>query len=33
METDPVLSVSQTLRSDQPIHGGDPQTFEMETLL
>ena len=32
METDPELSVSQTLRSDQPIHGGDRQTFEMETL-
>jgi hypothetical protein len=33
VETDPELSVSQTLRSDQPIHGGDRQTFEMETLL
>ena len=32
VETDTVLSVSQTLRSDQPIHGGDRQTFEMETL-
>ena len=28
VETDTVLSASQTLRSDQPI-----QTFEMETLL
>ena len=26
-------SVSQTWRSDQPIHGGDHQTFEMKKLL
>jgi hypothetical protein len=30
IETDHELSVSQTWRSDQPIHGGDHQTFEMK---
>ena len=30
METDTELSVSQTLGSNQPIHGGDHQTFEMK---
>jgi hypothetical protein len=33
IETDPELSVSQTWRSDQPIHGGYHQTFEMKKLL
>ena len=27
------LSVSQTLRSDQPIHGGDHQTFEVKSIM
>ena len=33
METDTELSVSQTLGSNQPIHGGDHQTIEIRKLL